>query len=61
MRDFIATVVLILFLVHVMKLMLRKVAVRWIASIAGFHSIWRLDPIRDRIETRSIPHGKREP
>lgn len=31
MMDFIATVVLILFLVHVMKLMLRKVAVRWIA------------------------------
>lgn len=31
MRDFIATVVLILFLVHIMKLMLRKVAVRWIA------------------------------
>lgn len=30
-------------------------------SIAGFHGIWRLDPIRDRIETRSIPHGKREP
>lgn len=62
MRDFIATVVLILFLVHVMKLMLRKVAVRWIA--VSLVSTVSGDSIRSAIvskhEAFRIANGSRD-
>lgn len=57
MRDFIIRVVLIYF--RFMRLTKSGGTVDTVPLV--LHGIWRLDPIRDRIETRSIPHGKREP